>query len=497
MRILFHFILLAFCLLLSGCGSRHHDDVFVYGTAAYNAASSNTGVNPCIGYQGWSALRYGVGETLFRLDASMRPEPWLAADFSLTGPHTAEITLRPGICFSSGRRLDGRAVKESLLKLMEENRRAASMLKITSISCTEKTVSITSSAAAAAIPAALCDPAACIMDYASGQPQGTGPYRVQAASGSSLLLQRRENYWNGIPAVPSVLIKSITDSGTLSMALQSGELDAASGLSAAGLEYFASRPEFRITSVPSTRICQAAFNFSTPVLQDVRVRRAVSLAINRKEYAEILLKGSSIPAVMPFASGSTPEQDCFDLDKARALLAQAGWKDTDGDGYADRNGQPLTLRWLTYGFRPELPLLAEAAQNYLRQAGIRTEIRITDSFADYLQRGQWDIYAQTLIAAPAGDPEGYFSSYFAADGPNNYGHYRSEEIHKLILQLQKAGTLETRTALEQSIMQKISEDCPYFYISRMNTSIVTKTGVSGISPHPSDFYEITSLLVKK
>ena len=64
-----------------------------------------------------------------------------------------------------------------------------------------------------------------------------------------------------------------------------------------------------------------------------------------------------------FAFGDTTVTDePYDLAAAKGYLKEAGWEDTDGDGYVDKDGQKLTIRWLTYPSRQELPLLAESAQ---------------------------------------------------------------------------------------------------------------------------------------
>ena len=108
--------------LLTGCGGAPAEDgdgkVFRYGTTAYGPAMSNAGLNPHENYSGWSCVRYGVGETLFRFTETMELEPWLATDYAWLDDVTVRIGLRQGVTFSSGRTLDGQAVKECLEHLV-------------------------------------------------------------------------------------------------------------------------------------------------------------------------------------------------------------------------------------------------------------------------------------------------------------------------------------------------------------------------------------------
>ena len=86
----------------------------------------------------------------------------------------------------------------------------------------------------------------------------------------------------------------------------------------------------------------------------------------------------------------------YNPTEAKELLAQAGWIDNDGDGYVDKNGQKLILRWLTYPGRQELPLLAEIAQANLKTIGIDLKINNTINQQEFLASGNWDIYVQCL-----------------------------------------------------------------------------------------------------
>ena len=106
---------------------------FVYGTTGYSEEMGDAGLNPHDNYSGWSCLRYGVGETLFKYNDNMEVEPWLATDYEFTDDNTVKITLRDGVKFSSGRTMDGEAVKECLDDLIANHDRAPYDMKIDKI----------------------------------------------------------------------------------------------------------------------------------------------------------------------------------------------------------------------------------------------------------------------------------------------------------------------------------------------------------------------------
>ena len=115
--------------LVSECAApssdtRTDETTFVLGDTTFNAENEEPDINPHRAYSGWACIRYGVGETLFRYSDSMEIEPWLATGYELVDDLTWKITLRDGVTFSSGRKMDGEAVKECLEHLIEVHDRA-------------------------------------------------------------------------------------------------------------------------------------------------------------------------------------------------------------------------------------------------------------------------------------------------------------------------------------------------------------------------------------
>lgn len=483
------------------------EKVFYYGDTTFNAENSELDVNPHNAYSGWACIRYGIGETLFRYTDSMELEPWLAVGYERMDDRTWTITLRDDVTFASGRKLDGQAVKECLDDLTEVHDRAANDLKIQEITADGQTVTIRTSEPVPALLNYLSDPYGCIIDMEAGITEdgnvsGTGPYiATEVSSGEGLTLVKNENYWNGTPRLDRIYVYTITDGDTLTLAMQSGELDAAYGLPYANLPLFEQEP-YTISSTETSRSFFAQFNFRTEALQDENVRKAIVMSVDKKSFAETLLNGNGMaakgpfPDILPFGDDTVTAPE-YDPEQAKELLAASGWKDTDGDGYVDRDGETLTIRWLTYPSRQELPLLAEAAQATLKEVGIRVDINCTSEHQNYLEKGQWDIYASAFVCAPTGDPEYFFTSHCLDSSPRNRGGYHSDELEALELDMASAFDPEERAELGTKMTQTILDDNAFLFASHLKMSIVSGEGVTGLTPHPCDYYEITVDLDKQ
>lgn len=116
----------------------------------------------------------------------------------------------------------------------------------------------------------------------------------------------------------------------------------------------------------------------------------------------------SIPGQF-FLWNDAVETVSYDPEEAKKLLEESGWTDTDGDGYVDKDGQKLTINWLTYPTRLEQPKLAEYAQATLKEIGIDVSVNNTSDHRTYAENGEFDVYVSSLTTAPTGDPE-YFSA---------------------------------------------------------------------------------------
>lgn len=491
---------------IAGCGksTASTEKVFYYGDTTFNAENDETDVNPHNGYSGWACIRYGVGETLFKYSDTMELEPWLAESYENVDELTWKINLKDGITFTSGRKLDGDAVKECIEYLVAVHKRAAGDLNIERVEAEADTVIITTAKPVPALINYLSDPYGCIIDMQAGitdegNVSATGPYIAEEiVTDSGLTLVKNQNYWNGEPRLDKIIVKTISDGDTLTMALQSGELNAAYGLPYSSLSLF-NNSNYTISSSETSRSFFAQMNYANVNLQDSNVRAAIAMAINKKDFTNVLLKGNGTLAEGPFPKDYTFGDSYvkaaeYNIDNARHLLAQSGWKDTDGDGYVEKNGEKLTLRWLTYPSRQELPLLAENVQASLKQIGIDVKINCTANHLDYVKKGEWDIYASAFVCAPTGDPEYFFTTHCLKNSSKNRGGYYNEQLEQLEEQLSTTFDTEGREQLGIKMTQTILDDNAFIFASHLKMSIVSGKGVSGLTAHPSDYYEITAEL---
>ena len=500
--------------IFSGCTVRGGDSstyqtaeesstkTFVFGDTTFNAENGEAYINPRHDTGGWACIRYGVGETLFRFTDQMEIEPWLARSYENIDELTWKTTLRDGITFTSGRNMDGEAVKECLEALVSEHDRAAGDLHIAEITAEGMTLTIRTEIPVPTLINDLADPYACICDVRAGVTedgivQGTGPYRaVSLTPDTSLELVKNEDYWNGEPKLDEITVRTITDGDTLTMALQSGEIDAAYGIPYLSYPLF-ENDGYTFTGCATSRVFFGAMNFESGITGDPAVRKAIAMGIDKEGFVEGLLDGNGYAAtgVYPdsFAfGGDAVTAEGYDPDGAAQVLEDAGWTDEDGDGLREKDGTPLVLRWLTYPSRQELPLLAEAAQAMLGEIGFRVEIINT---ADHNRlrsdSSAWDIYVSAMVTAPTGDPEYFFTYHCLDSSDSNDGHYHSDRLEELAEEMARTFDVQRREELAVEMQQTILDDNAYVFCSHLRMSMIAKAGVIGLTAHPCDYYEIT------
>ncbi|HET6341979.1 MAG TPA: ABC transporter substrate-binding protein [Gemmatimonadota bacterium] len=184
-------------------------------------------------------------------------------------------------------------------------------------------------------------------------PIGNGPFRfVSWDAGQEIVLEANPDFILGRPHLNRVTYRIIPDNTNLATEIQNGNIDAWPTFPETFYPQFESDPDLQIFSVPGRRYSYVAYNTQDPLFSDRRVRQALTLAIDRGRLVEALLFGQGTIGTQPmistiWAHDPTIQPYPFDPDSARALLAAAGWSDTNGDGTLDKDGRPFSFQLAT------------------------------------------------------------------------------------------------------------------------------------------------------
>lgn len=479
----------------------------VFGDTTFNAENEEANMNPHEAYCGWACIRYGVGETLFRINETMGLDPWVAAGYENVDDNTWKITIKDGVVFSNGKACDAQAVKDNLQHLIDVHERAAGDLAIASMDVDGNVLTIKTQHPNPSFVNYLCEPYGCIIDVeagvtSSGIPVGTGPYvATELVTDDHINLVKNDKYWNGNVKVDEVKVRTISDGDTLALALQSGEIDMAYGMAYASYPLF-ENSNYKFTSTQTSRAFYGQFNFTSDIGKDPAIRKAIAMGINKEGFVNTLLNGYGYVAKGAFPDevafgGKTLKAEKYDPEAAKKVLEDAGWTDTDGDGYRDKGGKKLTVRWLTYPSRQELPLLAESAQATLKDIGMDIQINSTPDVNTIVKdQSQWDIYVGANVNCGLGDPANFFSTHTLDSSTKNRGSYHNDKLEELAAKLGKTFDKDERAELAIEMQQVLLDDNAFVFCSFLKMSMITKANVAGVYAWPSDYYEITVDLEK-
>lgn len=241
------------------------------------------------------------------------------------------------------------------------------------------------------------------------RPVMTGPYRVVSFQpDQAVVVEKNPTYWGAPAGFERITLKTVPDPNTRAMALQSGEVQVATDLPVEMVSAVAQRPDLQVESVVGLRTYSLHFNLRKPPFDDVRVRRAVSLAIDREALAKSVLMGYATPATsifppsLPF--GGLPAAPVSDPKaEARKLLDEAGWT-VGSNGVRTRGNQPLAVTLLSYPQRQELNLMAEAIQSFLAEVGVQVKVQVVQDITAELEKAAYDFAIMNQMTAPSADP---------------------------------------------------------------------------------------------
>ena len=475
-------------------------------TMTFADTQAPTSMDIAEGWNDWYTSRYGVTETLFMLDQNLSAQPFLCESAENTDSLTWVLKLRDDVTFQNGEKMTAQTVKDCWERTAEINARFNENLYIDTVEADGQTLTVTTTEPVPAFESALTTPLAGIYYVTDGMNPtdnatdmiGTGPYKVVSYDvKKKAVVERYDDYWQGTPALEGATFNILDDVGALTMAQQNGDSDVTLTIPASSLELFENDGNFVVDGQVGSRGQIIWFNFENELLQDSAVRKAMSMAIDKKSYAEALNKGGSEPATALFPDntafgGTSVKGYDYDIEGAKELLAEAGYEDTNGDGTLDKDGKELNFRICTYTTKAELPLYAQAMADAFSEIGIGLEIDAGayDAVVEKQESGDFDLMMISMTMCPTGDPQYFADLALKTDGSTNYGHYSNTEVDKLIEQLDDEFDTDKRNELAVEIQQKVMDDAGYIVIGHSKFTNVMKKNVENCPTNPSEYYAI-------
>jgi oligopeptide transport system substrate-binding protein len=325
------------------------------------------------------------------------------------------------------------------------------------------------------------------------QAYGTGPFKVKEwKHGQSITLVANEHYWQGKPGVANVVMPFNKDSETAYQLYQTGELDIMGSqqnpVPSAHIAELQGQPDFKSAAALATRYI--GFNNLKAPFDDVDVRRAFALAVDKQTLANQVLAGAVVPADRILPTGLLGTQLPikplnFDAAAAKAALATAG--------YADPKSFPEVT--LAYGQEGDNETVVQALQSMWQQnLGINVKLQSYE-LATFSKNLDTTYYTPTeglqfyysIWGADYPDPQNFLSLLLRTDMPYNNGHFSDQQFDKLTAaadQLGDRAEIERRLQLynqaEQIAIDKVAW-LPVFY---PKFSILLHTRVQGMAITP-------------
>ncbi len=382
-----------------------------------------------------SVLRH-IFDPLVDVTNESRFVPALAESWRALNDTTWRFVLRQGVRFHDGTPFNADSVVYTLRRV-RENTKLIKAFVYQDIESVEKdgdhAVVVRTRRPFGSLPAHLTmlgmlPPGAAGQEEAFFQkPIGTGPFRfVRWTHGDHIVMQANPAYWKpGIPRVEQVTFRFIPELSTRAAGVRSGELHVIDRVPPDLVQTLKGSPGVRVLDIPAVETQRWHFQLARDPVKDVRVRRAISLAIDRNVIIQDLLLGYGRPVVSPVPPGlighTNLGQKPYDPQKARAVLREAGYRE-------------VTIDWvLMKDLYPKQLEIAQAVAAMLGEVGIRVNIKNLEiaTAREYRSAGNYDLFYSGWAHMPH-DPDWYFGQWFTKAGAEKLTRYYNPRVEQLI-----------------------------------------------------------------
>jgi peptide/nickel transport system substrate-binding protein len=318
---------------------------------------------------------------------------------------------------------------------------------------------------------------------------GSGPFQaVEWREGQFARLEANPDYFKGSPHIDEIVFQFYDNDDTMVQAFRNGEVDYIAWFPINLFKSLENQEGIETNSAADPGFTELGFNLyepspeaveefdapktSTghPALLDPRVREAINWAIDEQELTDKILQGEGLPGstLVPPALASyhldLPESELqgFDIERSRQLLEEAGWRDTNGDGTVDKDGEELQLRLFVRSEDKDSVTAGQFIEDWFREAGIGLEIKAIGDTAltDAIYAADYDMFIWGWASDP--DPD-FILSILTCDQIMGWSDtfWCDEDYSRMYQEQKKQLDLEERAATIKEMQRIAYEANPY------------------------------------
>lgn len=314
------------------------------------------------------------------------------------------------------------------------------------------------------------------------KPIGTGPFRfVEGQLDDQIVMARFADYWGGAPDLPPVgpacveqaVFRVIPEASTRVAALLAGEVDIIQAVPADLVDRLMQSPDIQVKTAPGTQPKWMEMNVTIAPFDNVKVRQAMNYAVDKDLLIEAVYGGRAVALPGPLSPLNNFVNNAlapypYDPDRALALLAEAGWSDSNNDGILDKEGRPFVL---TIDTLDEFRSLAEALATVYREIGIDANVRFWEYsvIRPQLQACERQTYLDDW-GDSAFDPVGHFEAKWHSIvegqpyGRGNFSCYSNARVDELIVAGETEAEVARRHAIYDEAQQIVYDEAPAVFL---------------------------------
>ena len=319
---------------------------------------------------------------------------------------------------------------------------------------------------------------------------GSGPFQtVEWQKGKFLRMEANKSYWRGAPKVDEVIFQVYDNSDTMAQDLKAGTIQSAWDIPSAQFDALNNEPDLESIRAVTIGYDELGFNCAdkkiyprstgNPVLTDPAFRSALQWAVDKDKIASIGYNGNAAPADTIITRGyytaeadyhlTPPDPYTFDLEKAKAALDAAGYKDTNGDGIRDFKGKPITLRLYARTSSIQSQNCGKLIAGWFKSIGLDIKYQVIDDGAlgDKQYNYEGDQYApdfDLFIWGWGGDVDpNFILSVMTTNSIEAWSDciWSNKEYDKLFLQQQTTIDVQQRIDIVKQMQQIVYDESPY------------------------------------